>query len=265
VPLSSLKLSGLGVWAVAGLQLVLTLAALFALQGCSTTKQPLDLTSPVKLRTADARQELEAAAAKSLSLWAVPFARVSSVVRCRDLDSSDPRLAKEEGCDTLPPLADTHWVKLYDWRDVLNPEELNSGLQFAAYGRERPGEAKGEIIIGFRGTRSWNWPDMRANLRWVTRLLPLPGQDHYQVVHRHAKHLVSLAEEKARQKFGANQAFSIYTTGHSLGGGLAQLLAYSDHRIIAAVVFDPSPAWRAFTNAAKGFPICAPSFAISMA
>lgn len=44
-----------------------------------------------------------------------------------------------------------------------------------------------------------------------------------------------------KQTFAKACGFNVFTTGHSLGGGLAQLLSYSDVRLSGAVAFDSSP------------------------
>jgi pimeloyl-ACP methyl ester carboxylesterase len=55
----------------------------------------------------------------------------------------------------------------------------------------------------------------------------------------------------AAERGGASPKFDVYTTGHSLGGGLAQLMAYAEERVKGAVVFDPSPVTGYFTTVAK--------------
>jgi hypothetical protein len=225
--------------------IALALLPLAFLMGCATTDAPPDMQSPVYQRTPTQREELDATQARERARWAVPFARVASQVYCGYLQSDDPQQARKESCDRLKELAATGWAALYDSHtvSVLSPEELSSGLEFMAFGRllESSVDGQGEIIIGFRGTDLTSLGDWRANLRWITRFLPLPGKDQYEIVHAHAGRLIDRAEAEARKRFPAAKGFDVYTAGHSLGGGLAQLLAYSDIRVKGAVVFDPSP------------------------
>jgi hypothetical protein len=60
-------------------------------------------------------------------------------------------------------------------------------------------------------------------------------------LHRRSGEIIDKASEEAGKHVVPAGEFSLYTTGHSLGGGLAQNLAYSDTRIKDAIVFDPSP------------------------
>ena len=83
-------------------------------------------------------------------------------------------------------------------------------------------------MVSFKGTSTTSLSDRRSNLRWFTRFLPLPGPDEHQIVHSHAEEMVDLALAKAKQTFPLASGFDIYSTGHSPGGGLAQLLACSD-------------------------------------
>ena len=241
---------------------VLTSAiSLVLIAGCATTNAPPDTESPVIRRTPEKTEELGAAQSLALSRWAVPFARIAAHVYCKYKGDDD------RACDKFPDLKKTGWAILYHSQTELNETERASGLEFMAFARLLEGEKaeqaarseegnqtleglqssaakqsqRGEIVIGFRGTDFTSAGDWRANLRWVTRFLPLPGNDQYEIVHQHAKQLINLAEDKARQVFPSATGFDVYTTGHSLGGGLAQLLAYSDVRVAGAVVFDSSP------------------------
>ena len=210
------------------------------LQGCGTMNAEPDLNSPTFRRTSQLQEELRPEQAQLLAEWAVPYARVASHVYCSYLKADDPEKARKEDCHLFPALSATGWAQLYDWRTILDAEELGSGLEFMAFGRAKP-DSRGEIVIGFRGTDATSLADWRANLRWITRFLPLPGRDQYELVHRHAGQLVDQALAHAQAQFPTAAGFDVYSTGHSLGGGLAQLLAYSDARVKGAVVFDPTP------------------------
>ncbi len=219
---------------------VAMLAAL--LQACASTSNAPDLDSLAFQRTSQQRtaEELSAEQAQAYAVWAVPFSRVASHVYCRYLSGNDPAKEKREDCQSYPELESTGWMQLYASRDVLKDDEKKSGLEFMAFGRAEPGST-GDIVIGFKGTDFSSLSDWRSNLRWFTRFLPIPGRDQYQVVHSQAQQLIDLAFARAQEIFPSAAGFDVYATGHSLGGGLGQLLAYSDSRVKGAVVFDPTP------------------------
>ena len=90
------------------------------------------------------------------------------------------------------------------------------------------------VIIAFRGTRFSRPQDWYANFRWVTRFIP-GVNDYYSQVQALIPHLV----EHLRLKFG--EKLTILTTGHSLGGGLAQHAAYCSEHISIVHAFAPTP------------------------
>lgn len=222
------------------LALVGLLAAL--LQACASISNGTDMDSVAFRRTAQARSavELKKEEAQEYARWALPFARVATHVYCTYLSATDLEKQKNLDCKTFPELTKTGWEMLYDWRSVLTESDGRTDLRFMAFGRAEPGR-QGEIVIGFKGTDFTSLSDWRSNLRWFTRVLPLPSPDEYQIVHNHAKEMIDLALSKAKQTYPLASGFDVYTTGHSLGGGLAQLLSYSDDRVSGAVAFDSSP------------------------
>lgn len=90
------------------------------------------------------------------------------------------------------------------------------------------------IAIVFRGTDPTSSSDWYSNFRWVTRVLPFA--DEYDQVRRSIKKII----KDARKVTDCRDA-KIIAVGHSLGGGLAQLAAYSDNDIKRVYAFDPSP------------------------
>jgi len=111
------------------------------------------------------------------------------------------------------------------------------------------------VAVVFRGTEFFSWSDWMSNFRWFSWLLRfLPTySDQYTVVAQDTGKEV-LDDLKTRIENGRDhyKNVRIITTGHSLGGGLAQHLAYalpeiqsSDGstlpRVSNVYAFDPSP------------------------
>jgi pimeloyl-ACP methyl ester carboxylesterase len=90
------------------------------------------------------------------------------------------------------------------------------------------------ICFSFRGTHGG--ADWGANLRWF-RVVTHGRGDHYEAARAECIGLIYKFEKEAH---GRKVVFS--TTGHSLGGGLAQHVLYAaPHKIDHCVAFDSSP------------------------
>jgi hypothetical protein len=144
------------------------------------------------------------------------------------------------------------WTK---WRDFPSPslagDACDEGLYFEVW--QSP-QSPQEVVVAFRGTDFTSLKDWKANLRWLTRLLPF-YRDQYTVVSRDLSG--EFRDELSRRiRTGETGADAVVTaTGHSLGGGLAQHFAYAFKvpgdasvatatalpRITTMTVFDPSP------------------------
>jgi pimeloyl-ACP methyl ester carboxylesterase len=89
-----------------------------------------------------------------------------------------------------------------------------------------------EIAIAFRGTDgTGDWK--HGNARWLTP----NGEDQYERARRVTRKIVQEIEDL----YGKDNP-TLFSTGHSLGGGLAQHVLYDQPRhFLQAIVFNPSP------------------------
>ena len=94
-----------------------------------------------------------------------------------------------------------------------------------------------EAVVAFRGTVGGNEGDWESNFHWILRGLPTPVYDQYDQVRDHVGDFIGHIQRDPCYRPGLTQ---ITAVGHSLGGGLAQLAAYSDPRIRRVYAFDPS-------------------------
>jgi pimeloyl-ACP methyl ester carboxylesterase len=92
-----------------------------------------------------------------------------------------------------------------------------------------------DAVIAFRGTVGGDKGDWESNFHWILRAFPI--YDQYDQVRDHIGDFIGRLEADNCYRKGATE---IVAVGHSLGGGLAQLAAYSDSRIRRVYAFDPS-------------------------
>jgi len=102
------------------------------------------------------------------------------------------------------------------------------GLQYQVWRRRDCGEA----VIAFRGSDSGDIGDWLSNFRWF---LSRSIFDEYDQVQKAIPAIVD-------KIYGSGcRPRRIVAVGHSLGGGLAQHVAYAEPRIDYVFAFDPSP------------------------
>lgn len=176
----------------------------------------------------------------------LPYAMLSTVVYCDDIyrrqqASGAGELADSE-CNGGFKAADHGWTRLHTYASdraddsaTLPAGPQGLGLRFAVFYRVE-GEAV-RVGVAFRGTDFKSWADWHANLRWF-----VPGRDQYDQVAAMTRQVVQDAKAAIEKRLERSvPEWHIVSTGHSLGGGLAQLFAYGSDEVEAAVVFDPSP------------------------
>jgi Lipase (class 3) len=171
------------------------------------------------------------------------------------LDTSPAQMAKAEE-EKACPLDRERELKLQDWKrwlDVPSPaleqEAKEVDLQLQVWEKQ---SSPTIVAVVFRGTEAERWGDWVSNLRWFLRFIPW-FRDQYMVVSEKvgAAVLEKIKGELERGNTKYRDA-QIVSTGHSLGGGLAQHLAYSfpdiksaDGKLMPRVSkvygFDPSP------------------------
>jgi pimeloyl-ACP methyl ester carboxylesterase len=88
-----------------------------------------------------------------------------------------------------------------------------------------------EAVVVFRGTVASSYDDWVANFHWFHRLTPI--DDYYD----QARNNIASVVEKAERQGCAGRIIAV---GHSLGGGLAQHVAYAHPKIRTVYAFDPS-------------------------
>jgi len=116
-----------------------------------------------------------------------------------------------------------------DW--VRQPRITKSDLAVDYYFNTSD-PAKFTVLIAFKGTEFYSVSDWFSNLSWLTQLIPIKNQ--YDYAREAVAKIILMAKSAANGK-----KISIITTGHSLGGGLAEHIAYAFPRT-SAIVFDSS-------------------------
>ncbi len=116
-----------------------------------------------------------------------------------------------------------------EWKRTAQVDP-KGGLAIDVYERDEEGQLRSLVV--FRGTESLDGSDWAANLSWALAWLPIETQ--YERARAEFMRLRKAALAKAGSK-----RVGFIAAGHSLGGGLAQHVAYA-FPCTAAVVFNSS-------------------------
>lgn len=129
------------------------------------------------------------------------------------------------------------WTKIEGLPKMPDPPKNKTKIDGLAYEAwEKESEDKIYFAIVFRGTEDGK--DWIANLRWFTRILFPKWWDQYHQVQEITGELVDFLINSANDR---NKNYEIVATGHSLGGGLAQQVAYASSKVNLVFAFNPSP------------------------
>jgi hypothetical protein len=106
--------------------------------------------------------------------------------------------------------------------------------------------SKGSIVVAFGGTVFSSWKDWKSNLHWLD---PFQHDAYGLIVSEFGAEFVkALSLQSDMPGWEFLRSATLYSTGHSLGGGLAEEFAYSlpanypgVPRVTKVYAFDPSP------------------------
>jgi hypothetical protein len=151
--------------------------------------------------------------------------------------SSVPDRPTSQTPDADAQLTGLGWERWKDFPDqTLEKEMIRSHLRAEVWEHEN----QKLIVVAFGGTVFTSGEDWKSNLRWF---IPWHKDEYTQIVKHFAPDFV---EAFGRRRPNESEV-SIYSTGHSLGGGLAQQFAYalptmpSKQKVSKVYAFDPSP------------------------
>lgn len=229
----------------------LVAAFIMALAGCSSMFQEshLALIREPGHRTYNDPPEEVAASARYLWEYAVLSDNVyltSSIARM-----AEAKEGKECSLERTERLELQGWER---WRDVPSPElqaeAEDVDLQLEIWEKQSSPRI---VAVIFRGTEAQRIRDWISNFRWFLRFIPGYRDQYVLVSEKVGAAVLNKIRTQLEKGDTGYKDVQIVSAGHSLGGGLAQHLAYSlpDDikapdgallpRVSAVYGFDPSP------------------------
>ena len=173
----------------------------------------------------------------------LPFALMSQAAYQRIPNEKHP--CSQECLNADQKLHEAKWTCWPDFADTKLKERIErSHLRVEVWSNA---EEK-KVVVAFGGTEFRNWKDWLANLRWF-----IPWhEDQYTVVVKDfgpafVTEYIKKRDSDPDYRFLNSPDTRLFSTGHSLGGGLAQQFAYAlevreNVPLVKQVyVFDPSP------------------------
>ncbi len=168
----------------------------------------------------------------------VDYAAMSAYAYAEPADQdcgNDPKIKPEEKRRLKKWLNDAGWERVIDAEYAPSCED-DVGLFYHVWKRETA--KKTEVIIAFRGT--WGFNDWwYGNSYWVRRIFT--DKHQYTAARVYAEKIMQYIHEKNV----VGKALEFSSTGHSLGGGLAQAVLYDQVNTLnfkQAYAFSPSSA-----------------------
>jgi hypothetical protein len=159
-----------------------------------------------------------------------------------DLTKDKP--GQEEPCvDAKKILASEGWTMLPNFPGKDLEKEMDAvHLRVEVWANR----SKGSVVVAFGGTVFSSWKDWKSNLHWFN---PFQRDEYSLIVSEFSPKFADMfAKQQQMQGWDFLQSAAIYSTGHSLGGGLAEEFAYSlpangagVPRVTMVFAFDPSP------------------------
>jgi len=161
----------------------------------------------------------------------------------RTINAPQPTVLANEiaSCLNSPTqkLEEAGWTYWPDFPDLqLKQDLVRSNLRVEVWQRKDPPA----VAVAFGGTVFTSRADWTANLRWF---IPHHDDEYTQLVKRVVP--AFLVKYNQLEESSTTGRPPIYSTGHSLGGGLAQEFAYAlprkadDPKVVKVFAFDPSP------------------------
>jgi hypothetical protein len=172
-----------------------------------------------------------------------------------DLDFALLSLAAYGDIEKSKPIRDTSRI---DAKKILEKEGWSIWRSFPGTDLQQKMDAvhlraeawtnlsKNSVVVAFGGTVFSNWKDWKSNLHWFD---PFQHDEYNLIVSEFGPEFVkAFAKQKEIVGWEFLRSASLYSTGHSLGGGLAEEFAYSlptnypgVPRVTKVYAFDPSP------------------------